>query len=92
MWAYTMQQEGDDEAKRRLRANREKKVQLFTLALGFLVASGALGGLFVGLWLNGLGQMGGNPLLPLVLSMIGLAVALVVAYRLTKRLLVERML
>jgi hypothetical protein len=71
---------------RKKRAMQQRKVMVFTLLMGVLVAVGALGGLFVGLLVNG-GSLENDPFLPIVLSVGGLALALVAADRLTKKLL-----
>ncbi len=78
----------EEDARRKKRAEQEKKVVIFTLVLGVLVAVGGLGGLLVGLLLNG-GSLESNPFLPLVLSVAGLALALIVADTLTKKLLAK---
>ena len=79
----------EEKAARELRRKREVKVQVFTLVMGLVVALGALAGLFVGLSLSGAIGFGNNPLLPIVFSLLGLALTLVLAYRLTKRLLIR---
>jgi|GEM_PF-3101287 len=81
--------QGQDEASRRLRRKREKKVQLFTLALGFIVAGGALGGLFVGLWMDDVWGMAENPAPPILLSLAGLSLSVLAAYYITKKLLAK---
>jgi len=75
-----------DEAMKKKRAEQQRKVLVFTLLMGFLVAVGALGGLLVGILLNG-GSLENDPALPLGLSVLGLALSLVGVDRLTKKLL-----
>ena len=75
-----------DETIRKKRAEQQRKVLVFTLVMGVLVAVGALGGLFVGILING-GSLENDPALPLALSVIGLTLSLVAADRLTKKLL-----
>jgi hypothetical protein len=75
-----------DEAMKKKRAEQQRKVLVFTLVMGFLVAVGALGGLFIGLLLTG-GSLESDPALPLGLSVLGLALSLVAVDRLTKKLL-----
>ena len=77
-----------DEASRKKRESQQKKVTVFTLLMGFLVAFGALGGLFAGYILNG-GSLYNDPLLPVGLSVGGLALSLVAVDRLTKNLLAK---
>jgi hypothetical protein len=75
-----------DETVKKKRAKQQRKVLVFTFVMGVLVAVGALGGLFVGLLING-GSLENNPALPLALSVLGLALSLVAADKLTKKLL-----
>jgi len=80
--------EGLDEAAKKKRARQVRKVFVFTLAMGVVVAAGALGGLLAGLLLDG-GSIETDPFLPVGLSLAGLAVALVAVDRLTKKLLTK---
>ena len=75
-----------DEAIRKKRAEQQRKVLVFTIVMGFLVAVGALGGLFVGLLITG-GSLESDPAIPIGLSILGLALSLVAMDRLTKKLL-----
>ncbi len=75
-----------DEATKKKRAEQQRKVLVFTLVIGVLVAVGALGGLFVGILVVG-GSLENDPALPIGLSVLGLALSLVAADRLTKKLL-----
>ena len=77
-----------DEALRRKRERQQRKVMVFTLLMGFLVAGGALGGLLVGYFVNG-GSLYGDPALPIGLSVLGLALSLIAVDRLTKKLLAK---
>jgi hypothetical protein len=70
------------------RAEQQRKVLIFTLLMGFLVAFGALGGLFLGYFING-GSLYSDPALSIGLSVLGLALSLVAAYKLTKKLLAK---
>ena len=80
--------EAQDEASKKRRARQERKVLVFTLAMGVVVAAGALGGLLAGLLLEG-GSIESDPFLPIGLSLAGLAVAIVAVDRLTKKLLTK---
>ena len=75
-----------DEALKKKRADQQRKVLIFTIVMGFLVAGGALGGLLAGLLIGG-GSLESNPALPIGLSVVGLALSLVASDRLTKKLL-----
>ena len=77
----------EDGVMKEKRAEQQRKVLVFTLLMGLLVALGALGGLFLGLLFGGLGSLERNPVPSLVLSVVGMALALVAADRLTKKLL-----
>lgn len=77
-----------DEARRKKRAAQERKVLVFTLLMGVLVAVGGLGGLFLGILLVG-GSIETDVALPLSLSVVGLALSLVAADRMTKKLLTK---
>jgi F0F1-type ATP synthase assembly protein I len=77
-----------EEASKRKRASQERKVLVFTLAMGVLVAGGSLGGLFVGYLING-GSIYDDPFLPLGLSLLGLALSIVAVDRLAKKLLTK---
>ena len=77
-----------DDLMKKKRAKQERKVLLFTLVMGILVAAGALGGLFIGLLING-GRLEDDPFLPIILSVVGLALALVASDRLTRKILAK---
>jgi len=76
----------DQDATKKKRAEQQRKVLVFTLVMGVLVAVGALGGLFLGLLIDG-GSLENDPALPIGLSVLGLALSLVAADRLTKKML-----
>lgn len=77
-----------DEASKRKTAWRQRKVMVFTILMGFLVAAGSLGGLLAGYFANG-GTLYGDPAIPLGLSVLGLALSLIVVDRLTKKVLTK---
>jgi hypothetical protein len=76
----------DDQDEAKKRAEQQRKVLVFTLVMGILVAVGALGGLFLGLLIDG-GSLESNPALPIGHSVLGLSLSLVAADRLARKLL-----
>lgn len=80
--------DSENEEEKRKWNQRQRKVTFFTVALGAVIAGAALGGLFVALLLGGASE-GGNPYLLVLLSVGGLAIGLVAADYLTKKLLAK---